>query len=78
MPDQALQERPPRHPLDCRDPYSLALLLGIVSITPGTVAADLDEEHGLMLVHWLHEPDPAAAVARIKSRYEQPLLEVLG
>ena len=65
-------------PLEARDPYAVTLLVGIVSITPGTVAVDLDEEHRLMLVHWLHEPDPAAAVARIKSRYEQPLVEVLG
>ena len=65
-------------PLDVRNPYSIALLLGIVTITPGTIAADLDEEHRLVLVHWLHEPDPAGAVALIKSRYEQPLLEILG
>lgn len=65
-------------PLDCRNPYSMAILAGIVSITPGTVAADLDEEHRLILVHALHERDPAAATARIKSRYEQPIREVLG
>jgi multicomponent K+:H+ antiporter subunit E len=65
-------------PLDCRNPYSMALLVGIVSITPGTVAADLDQEHGLLLVHALHEPDPAGATARIKSRYEEPIREVLG
>ena len=65
-------------PLDCRNHYSIALLLGIVTITPGTIAADLDEEHGLVLVHWLHEPDPASAVALIKSRYERPLREILG
>jgi multicomponent K+:H+ antiporter subunit E len=65
-------------PLDVRNPYSIALLLGIVTITPGTIAADLDEEHRLVLVQWLHEPDPARAVELIKSRYERPLLETLG
>jgi multicomponent K+:H+ antiporter subunit E len=65
-------------PLDVRNPYGIALLLGIITITPGTIAADLDEEHRLVLVHWLNEPDPAGAVALIKSRYERPLLEILG
>lgn len=65
-------------PLDCRNPYSMAILVGIVSITPGTIAADLDQEHRLLLVHALHEPDPAGAAARIKSRYEEPIREVLG
>jgi hypothetical protein len=65
-------------PLDVRNPYSIALLLGIITISPGTIAADLDEEHRLVLVQWLHEPDPARAVALIKSRYERPLLETLG
>jgi multicomponent K+:H+ antiporter subunit E len=65
-------------PLDVRSPYGIALLLGIMTITPGTIAADLDEEHRLVLVHWLHEPDPASAVALIKSRYEQPLREIFG
>jgi multicomponent K+:H+ antiporter subunit E len=65
-------------PLDLRDPYAIALLLGIISITPGTVSADLDDVHHVLLVHWLHEPDAAAPVARIKRRYEAVLLEVLG
>lgn len=64
-------------PLDCRDRYSQALLLGIVSITPGTISADLDSEHGLLLVHALHDRDPAAEALHIKRRYERPLMEVL-
>jgi multicomponent K+:H+ antiporter subunit E len=65
-------------PLECQDRYSQALLLGIVSITPGTISADLDAEHGLLLVHALHERDPAAAARLIKRRYERHLLEGLG
>jgi multicomponent K+:H+ antiporter subunit E len=75
-PARSLQPQFAIVPLDCRNPYSIALLLGIITITPGTIAADLDEEHGLVLVHWLHEPDPAGAVALIKSRYEEPIREI--
>lgn len=64
--------------LELRDPYAVALLMGIISITPGTVSADLDDVHHMLLVHWLHEPDPAATVARIKYRYEAVLMEILG
>ena len=65
-------------PLDCKDPYARVLLTSIITITPGSLVADLDHEHGQMLVHWLHEPDLERAVARIKSRYESPLKEILG
>jgi multicomponent K+:H+ antiporter subunit E len=64
-------------PLESSNPYALALLVGIITITPGTVAADLDPQHRLLLVHWLHEPDPERAARRIKSRYEKPLKEIL-
>lgn len=75
-PARTLQPQFATVPLDCRNPYSIALLLGIITITPGTISVDLDEEHGLVLVHWLHEPDPGGAVALIKSRYEEPIREI--
>lgn len=65
-------------PLDCEDPYARVLLVSIVTVTPGSLVVDFDHEHGQILVHWLHEPDPEQAVARIKSRYEMPLKEILG
>jgi multicomponent K+:H+ antiporter subunit E len=65
-------------PLDLRDPWAITLFAGIISITPGTVSADLDTEGDLLLVHCLDEPDPEAAVARLKQRYERPLKEIFG
>jgi multicomponent K+:H+ antiporter subunit E len=65
-------------PVDCRDRYAQILLVSIVTITPGTLVADFDHEHGYILVHWLHEPDVDQAIARIKTRYETPLKEILG
>lgn len=63
-------------PLDLRDPGALTLLAGIVTMTPGTVSADVSEDGRHLLVHALHVTDPAALAGSIKRRYEAPLLEV--
>lgn len=74
----SLQPRFAAIPVDCRDRYAQVLLVSIITITPGSLVADFDHEHGLILVHWLHEPDLERAIARIKSRYELPLKAILG
>jgi multicomponent K+:H+ antiporter subunit E len=63
-------------PLDITDPFVASLLGSIVSLTPGTVSIEIDR--GVLLVHALHVEDAAAAVARIKSRYETPLRKVFA
>jgi len=63
-------------PLEIHDPFLATLLASIVSLTPGTVAIDVDRQRWVMLVHALDAPDPQALVQEIKARYEQPLLEM--
>lgn len=65
-------------PLDTRHPDALALLASIVTITPGTVLADLDEDRARLLLHVLHLEDGPRLVATIKRRYEAPLKEIFG
>ncbi|MBW8271157.1 Na+/H+ antiporter subunit E [Caldovatus aquaticus] len=65
-------------PLAIADPFVATILGSIVSLTPGTVSVEIDRGRGVLLVHALHVEDPAAAVARIKARYEAPLKEVFG
>jgi multicomponent K+:H+ antiporter subunit E len=60
------------------DPHGIVMLAGIVTLTPGTVSADLSEDRRHLLVHALHCEDTAALVADIKSRYEAPLLQAFG
>jgi multicomponent K+:H+ antiporter subunit E len=55
---------------------ALTMLTSIISLTPGTVSADLSSDHKTLLVHGLDVPDAAELVAIIKQRYEAPLLEV--
>lgn len=62
-------------------PGAIAALAGIVTLTPGTLSADIIEADAggvhRLLVHALDAPDPDALVAEIRSRYEEPLLEML-
>ena len=63
-------------PLDITNPYGIAALAGIITMTPGTVSVDLAEDRRHLLVHFLDVDDVAAATAQIKARYEAPLREV--
>lgn len=65
-------------PLDTSHPDAVALLASIITMTPGTVAADVDDARKRILVHVLDLDDGPALVAAIKRRYEQPLKEMFG
>ena len=63
-------------PMLLEDELALTMLTSIISLTPGTVSADLSDDRKMLLVHGLDVPDAEAMVAEIKQRYEAPLLEV--
>jgi multicomponent K+:H+ antiporter subunit E len=63
-------------PLHIRDPHGIASLAGIITMTPGTLSADLTEDRKHLLVHALNVTDEAALVASIKVRYETPLRRI--
>lgn len=65
-------------PLDTSHPDAIALLASIVTITPGTVSADIDVGRARLLIHVLDLGDEPALVAMIKRRYEAPLKEIFG
>jgi multicomponent K+:H+ antiporter subunit E len=54
------------------------MLASIISLTPGTVSADLSDDRKTLLVHGLDVDDEAVLVEQIKRRYEAPLLEVFA
>ncbi|TAH13057.1 MAG: monovalent cation/H+ antiporter subunit E [Curvibacter sp.] len=55
-----------------------ALFASIITMTPGTVSAVVDEEARCIWVHALNCDDAAGMVADMKSRYEAPLLAIFG
>ncbi|PVA09270.1 Na+/H+ antiporter subunit E [Pelagivirga sediminicola] len=63
-------------PLDLRKPEAITILAGTITLTPGTVSADLSDEGHSLLVHALHTDDPDAVRDDIKHRYERRLLEI--
>ncbi len=62
--------------LELRDELALTMLTSIVSLTPGTVSADLSDDRTRLLLHCLDVADPLALAAEVKTRYEAPLLEI--
>lgn len=63
-------------PLDLRQPEAITILAGTITLTPGTVSADLSDEGHSLLVHVLHTDDPDSVRDEIKDRYERRLKEI--
>jgi multicomponent K+:H+ antiporter subunit E len=67
-----------RVPLAVRSDVGIMVLSSTISLTPGTLSAELSDDRSELLVHYLDETDAEAVVALIKARYERPLLEIFG
>lgn len=63
-------------PLVLTSPEAIATLAGTITMTPGTVSADLSADGRSLLVHCLDTDDPDATVSAIKSRYEHRLARI--
>jgi multicomponent K+:H+ antiporter subunit E len=63
-------------PLALRTPEAITVLACTITMTPGTVSAELSADGRALLVHGLDVPDPEGLVAGIKTRYEARLLEI--
>ena len=65
-----------RLPLDLRHDFAIVVLANTISLTPGTVSADLSPDRRSLLIHALDVEDAEKTVALIKHRYERPLQEI--
>jgi multicomponent K+:H+ antiporter subunit E len=84
----ALVLTPSRHPrpafvelpVALTEPFALYVLATTISLSPGSLSADLSDDRRVLLLHLLDAPDPedaAAECAKIKDRYERLLLEIV-
>lgn len=60
------------------DPTAVALLAGIITLTPGTLTVDVSVDRRTLTIHCLHAPDPQAVIDSIRERYERPLAEIFS
>lgn len=65
-------------PVDLADDFALTIFASTVSLTPGTVSADVSDDRRWLLVHALHADDPEEVARTVKARYEAPLKEIFG
>lgn len=65
-----------RMPIALRDEFAIVLLTSTVSLTPGTVSAEVSEDKRSLLIHALDVDDIDALIAQIRQRYEAPLQEI--
>lgn len=63
-------------PLRLREPEAITMLAGTITLTPGTVSADLSDGGHSLLVHVLHTDDPDGVREDIINRYEARLMEI--
>lgn len=63
-------------PLELDSPEAITVFAGTISLTPGTVSADVSACGEYLLVHALHAPDPQAEITKVKTRYEARLREI--
>ncbi|TCZ83998.1 Na+/H+ antiporter subunit E [Lysobacter sp. N42] len=65
-------------PLDVRSIHGITALASIITLTPGTVSAELSDDRRHLLIHCFNLRDAEALLSSIKERYERPLLEIFG
>lgn len=76
MPNSRLHPAWVSVPLDIVEPEAITVLAGTITMTPGTLTAELAADGHSLLVHCLHAPDADAVRDEIKTRYEARLKEI--
>ncbi len=63
-------------PLDLTSDLAISLLANSITLTPGTLSAQLSPDRKYLLIHALNETEPDTLIITIKQRYEVMLKEV--
>ncbi|CAB0152031.1 Na(+)/H(+) antiporter subunit E1 [Pseudidiomarina piscicola] len=76
MPRKRIQPALIEFPLDLTGSVPITILASTISLTPGTISAELGRDGRSLLIHALNVQDPEATVQQIKQRYERRLKEI--
>jgi len=71
-----LQSRWVSVPIELTSSEAIAVLMGTITLTPGTVSSDISGDGRAILVHCLDVRDKQELVDTIKNRYESRLKEI--
>ncbi|RUO57346.1 Na+/H+ antiporter subunit E [Pseudidiomarina insulisalsae] len=75
-PRKSIQPALIEYPLDITGTVPITVLASTISLTPGTISAELGRDGRSILIHGLNVSDPDATVRQIKQRYERRLKEI--
>lgn len=76
MPADKIQSAWIAVPITLTAPEAITLLAGTITMTPGTLTADMSGCGRVLLIHSLHAPDPDAVRDDILARYEARLKRI--
>lgn len=76
VPNEKIRSRWVTIPMELRTPEAITVLAGTITMTPGTVSAEMSACGRSLLVHCLDTGDPDAIRDEIKQRYERRLKEI--
>ena len=65
-------------PINIDSDLGITILASTVSLTPGTVSAEVSKDKVWLYVHSLHLDDEAELIKSVKQRYEKPIKEIFG
>lgn len=63
-------------PIEIQHELPITILASTVSLTPGTVSAEISEDKKWLYVHVLNLTNKEALIESVKQRYERPLKEI--
>lgn len=64
--------------LTLEHPLAISILASTISLTPGTVSADISDDNKILLIHALNATSDQEVIDAIYNRYEKPLMEMFG
>ncbi len=64
------------YPLELEHPLAITILASTISLTPGTVSADISDDQTLLLIHALDAETADEVINGIRNRYERRLKEI--
>ena len=65
-------------PIHLSSDLGITILASTVSLTPGTVSAEVSKDRAWLYIHALHLENEEELINDIKQRYEKPIKEIFG